>query len=278
MLPAKLHQPTRRKVRVLIYVNVAEVRRVSLDEGAKRKLSDSASTREDAKRARMEEQGRKNAEILAKREREREEAKRKQQELFKSQGIDLEDYKIDGPGPYTFFCWADAIMSVVDSADDHALFYHKQSALDAFRPVFALPKNKRRKAMHGYLDVVSTWWVHVDDEAREIPEAGKLRELWEKVSFGEDVPEEGSERGSVAADVTSIKKTEEGDSGDGDGEKDGESGWWYEVYAQREKPEEGKAALEVTLDGDGTFWLTGFKEADLAGRRAMSFMCDFFTE
>ena len=55
VLPAKLHQPTRRKVRVIACGNATEIRRISLGEGAKRKLSDSASTREDAKRAKMEE-------------------------------------------------------------------------------------------------------------------------------------------------------------------------------------------------------------------------------
>lgn len=227
----------------------------------------------------MEEQARKDAEIEAERERECEEEERKQQELFKLHGIDTENYKIDGPGPHTFYCWADAIMSMVESADEHPLFYHKQSALDAFKPVFALPKDERGEAMHDYLEVVSTWWVSVDDEARETPEAGKLRELWEKVCFGKDIPEEGS-GGKVDEKVIAVKKAQKGDSedeGKGKDEVGGSEGWWYEVYTQREKPKEGKASLEVTLDGDGTFWVTGFKEAELEGRRAMSFMCDYFT-
>lgn len=221
----------------------------------------------------MEEQARKNAEILAKREREREEEERKQQELFKSHSIDLENYKICGPGPYTFYCWADAIESLFDSEmeDENPLFYHKQSVLDAFKPVLALPKDDREEAMHDYLDVVSTWHVSVDHEACEASAATRLCELW-----GEVKKEGRDKNNGEGRKASGAKKGPEEDGEEADGA--GDDGWWFEVYAQRQKPEEGKPAMEMVFEDDDELWLTGFKAADLEGRRAMYFMCDFFMD
>ena len=52
-------------------------------------------------------------------------------------------------------------------------------------------------------------------------------------------------------------------------------GWWYEVDAQREKPTQGSPALEVKLEGEGSWWLTAIRGADAEGREAMSDLVDF---
>lgn len=172
----------------------------------------------------------------------------------------------------------DAIECAIFSSEDYSAFYHKQSALDAFAPVYQLPKEKRHDAMFDYLKIVSVWEVIVEEEARQTPEAQALQEFYTKVY--EEEKQKLEVRKAEQADKERAKLKEGGESKGKitkSGEDDEEDLWWWELSVQREKPEAGEPAIEVSLDGvKGSWWVTGFKPADVEGSRAMKFMCTYF--
>lgn len=99
--------------------------------------------------------------------------------------------------------------------------------------------------------MVRKWYVSVDEKVRGAPGVKELSKQW--------------------AEARSAAEAED----EGDGEDDDDTpGWWYEVEAQREKPGENSPALEVQLENEGTWWLTGIRGADAEGREAMSDLVD----
>lgn len=157
-------------------------------------------------------------------------------------------HAIDGPGPYIFFCSADGILATLDGSDMAPVYFAlKAAALEVWDSVAHVPKAERHDALEEYMHMVDRWYVHVPDGAAEAPAALDLARSWETVS------------------------AEERSDASRDGEEGGEQlGRWYEVDAQREQPGEGIPTLEVVLEGEGTWWIIGFRGADLEGRKAMS--------
>lgn len=161
-------------------------------------------------------------------------------------------HSLEGTGPFVFYCWADAIFSMLDEAPEEEPYLTlKAAALEAWGHVQHLPKDEQYEALEDHIDIVQKYIVIPPEGATDTPEAEELKRAWKAAS----------------ADARD-------DEGDDDDDKAGEPGWWYELEVQREKPGAGPA-MEIELEGHGTWWLTGFRGADLEGRRAMSALVDF---
>ncbi|KAF7794378.1 hypothetical protein EIP86_005512, partial [Pleurotus ostreatoroseus] len=162
-------------------------------------------------------------------------------------------HSLDGTGPFVFYCWADAIYGLVDLGPvEIPYFTLKAAALEAWGHVQHLPKDDIYEALGDHIHIVRRYIVDLPEGATETPGVKALQKAWEV----------------AAADA----REDEKDAKDDD--KDGEPGWWYELEVQREKPEDGPA-LELELEGQGRWWLTGFREADREGRRAMTALVDY---
>lgn len=158
-------------------------------------------------------------------------------------------HSLDGTGPFVFYCWADAIYGLVDfSPEEEVYFTLKAAALEAWGHVQHLPKDDRYEALGDHIHNVHKYIVDVPAGVTETPGVKALQKAWKVAT----------------ADAREDEKDTEA----------GEPGWWYELEVQREKPEDGPA-LELELAGQGRWWLTGFRGADLEGRRAMSALVDY---
>lgn len=157
---------------------------------------------------------------------------------------------LEATGPLVFYCWADAILYIFEEAGELAYVVLKPTALEAWEHVKHLPKGGRYEALEDHVHGVKQYDVTVPDGATRTPEAKALKKAWDAVRRG-------------------VTRTKEGGDDDDDA-----VGWWYEVDAQREKPKEGPA-LELRFDWKETWWVTGFRESDTEGRRAMCTLVDY---
>ena len=165
-------------------------------------------------------------------------------------------HTVDGPGPYVFYCWADGIYTLVEASEMESVYFAlKAACIETWANVAHLPKEERYGALGEHIHMVTRWYAHVPDGATDTPQATMLKAEWETINAEERA-------GSNAGD---------------DQDEDDEPGWWYEVDAQREKPDEGLPALQVELEGEGAWWVTGFRGADLEGRRAMADLVDYLS-
>ena len=158
-------------------------------------------------------------------------------------------YKIDGPGPYVFFLWADAIYGLLDlgPADDIPYVVLKSAATDAFAPVASLPEDDVHEAIEDHLELVKTWMISPVEGADKTPQAEVLKKTWKKLT----------------AESHARKESES------------DAGWWYEVLAQKEKPEVGHAGIEVELEDAGTWWFADIQPTDEHGHKAMSCIVNY---
>ena len=165
-------------------------------------------------------------------------------------------YPLVGPGPHTFYLWADGISSLIEMADDQQYVVLKSAALDAFKPVASLPEDEQTDAIVEHLDILRTWFIEATDEAREASGAQALVAKWNDGSFKR-------------------KDEEDADKDEEDEDKDDDEGgegvqWWYEVVLQQKRPAEDSPHIEVTLEDAGIWYLTDIKAADKEGGAAMS--------
>lgn len=143
-------------------------------------------------------------------------------------------------------------MGMLDGGlEESPYFTLKTDALEAWERVKHLPKDERSEAVADHLHIVTKYDVIMPDEFTETPGVKALNKVWK------------------------VALEEERNGNDDTMEEDEKRGWWYEVEAQREKPDGDSPALEVEIEGDGTWWVTGFRQADLEGRRAMRTLVDY---
>lgn len=159
--------------------------------------------------------------------------------------------KLRGPGPHVMYIWCDAFISMMDG-DDAPVVPLKSSALDAFRKISHLPKEKHFVEIGPHLDELRHWQL--------------------------SSPEDSDTQDDPGAKALSDQMFENGgsqeDDEDGDEVPDEEQGGWYEVTLQRARPADGLPQKEVELDGNGRWWMTKVQEADREGHRAMICIID----
>ncbi|KIP02842.1 hypothetical protein PHLGIDRAFT_122121 [Phlebiopsis gigantea 11061_1 CR5-6] len=176
-----------------------------------------------------------------------------EEDLAASDDPDSKAYKIDGPGPYVFFLWADAIYGLLrmGPVDDVLYVVLKSAATDAFAPVASLSEDEDVvEAIEEHLELVKTWRIIRVKDAHKSSQAKALKKTWTKLTSESHARKE---------------------SGSG-------AGWWYEILAQREKPKETHPGIEVRLEGTGTWWFTGIQPTDEYGNKAMSCIVDYTSQ
>lgn len=183
-----------------------------MSKTTKRKLSTSAASNDDAKRARTatEDRSKQSKDASAGRAKTREEPD-EEDDVDEAGGGDEDDededdeetdigenaYPITGPGPHTFLLWADAISCILMGSDEEVPYLVlKRAVADAFAHVADVPKDKQHDAIRKHLGVVRTWLVTYDMESCETPGGKALNDLWEDVSAKEyEKKEEDEEKG-----------------------------------------------------------------------------------
>lgn len=164
-----------------------------------------------------------------------------------------EEDDIDGPGPYTFFCWADGISTLLDVQVDNPYLTLKSSVLALFKRVAHLSEEERDEVIWDDLHTVKKWYVILDEAAQTGRGYTKLVNMWKRCSSKAKTADEGDEK--------------EGDKGD--------DGWWYEVTLQRDAPKKDAPGLKFALEDMGDWWMTAVRATNDEGAQAMTLLVDY---
>lgn len=223
--------------------------------GHKRKLSATATGKEDQKKTKTAPEGVNDEEgAVSKVDEEKDDDQDKEKDESDGGDDDKETSEGDSdgtlkvPGPHVCYLWADGISSLLDTEQEMTYVTLKSSVLNAYRKVAHLPEDKREKAVSEYLHLVDTSPIFTTDEARQAPAAKALLEMWEEMGRSEgeeDIDDEAS--------------------------VDGDFQWWYEVTVQKDSPKDDTPRLAVTMDyrSSDVWYLTSIKAADKEGDQAM---------
>ncbi|KAJ3488878.1 hypothetical protein NLI96_g2535 [Meripilus lineatus] len=170
----------------------------------KRKLSTSAPTPEQTKKSKTEE-----SESVPDQE-----STQSKVEEVKETIKDVSEQATTGtpqessPYPLVFYLWAEAIMSLLESPDDHGFLVFKSKIDSVWTHALTLTEEEKEEYMWEQRCYIGKYPMEQDDDAEETPESQKLLAIWNDVRYP--------------------------------------GGWWYEVTLEKRKPEIGRPALKVT--------------------------------
>lgn len=154
---------------------------------------------------------------------------------------------LDGPGPYSFYLWADALLDILEEEQEDTYFLVLKSNVDeTYERVAHLPDDKQ------------------EDEVGELIERGWRVYIWDMELAPERDPD------THAKGVAHMKKRMEESFVQEDSmvvheslkkPYDADIGWWYELVLQKDKPADSVPAMCIDLEYDrkkSQWWFTDF--------------------
>lgn len=154
---------------------------------------------------------------------------------------------LSGPGPYTFFLWADALIDILEEDQEDSYFLQlKSNVLEIYERVAHLPEERHDEEIGELISEgpgVHIWDMELAPERDPATHAKGVAHMTKRKEESDD-----AKRKMVTDE--SLKKS-----------YDADVGWWYELVLQKDKPADGGPAMCIDLDYGGKktqWWFTDF--------------------